>query len=447
MSLLVTACRLRVVDLALRLPFRYGIATVTDLSHVFVEVDVIVAGQKVTGISAEHLSPKWLFKRPDTPPDHDNEELLESIRTTLERATGLAAPTPFALWQTLYAQQVVGPFPALWTHFPITLVERAVIDAFCRASGKPFHDLLRENAFGIDLGAVHPELARTQPSDWLPTTPRETLLLRHTVGMADPLTGSPIMGDGGGGDVLPRTLEDNIHTYGLKHFKLKIGGDPAADAARIREVLALCEAHAPSDWAFTLDANESYPDFATLRLFWEQLPAASLRRCLFVEQPLHRDNALTAAAGAGIAAWENHPPFLIDESDGAIGDFPRALELGYVGTSHKGCKGVFKGVANACLAKKRGAVLSGEDLTCTGPICLQQDLAVMAALGIESVERNGHHYFAGLSMFDEATQKAVLAAHPDLYHTTAAGWPTLTITEGMVALGSVNAAPFGTPLQ
>ena len=210
-------------------------------------------------------------------------------------------------------------------------------------------------------------------------------------------------------------------------------------------MLALCDQHAPADWAFTLDANESYADFATLRTFWEQLPKAYLSRCLFVEQPLHRDNALTDTAGAGIAAWESHPPFLIDESDGAIGDFPRALDLGYIGTSHKGCKGVFKGITNACLAKKRGAMLSGEDLTCTGPICLQQDLAVMAALGIESVERNGHHYFAGLSMFDEATQKAVLAAHPDLYYATAEGWPTLTITDGMVALGTINAAPFGTP--
>jgi hypothetical protein len=33
-------------------------------------------------------------------------------------------------------------------------------------------------------------------------------------------------------------------------------------------------------------------------------------------------------------------------------------------------------------------MMSGEDLCNTGPIALLQDLAVMAALGIESVERN-----------------------------------------------------------
>ena len=42
-----------------------------------------------------------------------------------------------------------------------------------------------------------------------------------------------------------------------------------------------------------------------------------------------------------------------------------------------------------------------------------QDLAAQSALGIESVERNGHHYFAGLSMFPPDVQRQVAQAHPD----------------------------------
>ncbi|WP_309721402.1 hypothetical protein [Armatimonas sp.] len=426
----IIACRLRLQDLHLRLPFRYGIATVTDLTHAFVEIDVEIDGKCTTGISAEHLSPKWLYKRPDTSPDADNLELIALIKKTLGWATGLEAETAFALWQALYEKQAAyaqeSGLPTLWTHFPVTLVERAVIDALCNATGQPFHALLKTNAFGIELGAVHPELAETQITDWLPAAPRKEITLRHTVGMGDPLSG--LERD----DALPKTLEDNIATYGLRHFKLKLGGNVEADIARTRAVLEVCAAHAPADWAFTLDANESYTDFANVRAVWDGLPSNHKAHCLFIEQPLHRDHALTEAAGAGLAAWDGHPPIIIDESDGAIGDFPRALALGYAGTSHKGCKGVFKGVANACLAKKRGALLSGEDLTCVGPVCLEQDLAVMAALGIESVERNGHHYFAGLSMFDKATQDAALAAHPTLYHRSPAGWPTLTITDGKI---------------
>src|SRR5262249_3450337 len=113
-------------------------------------------------------------------------------------------------------------------------------------------------------------------------------------------------------------------------------------------------------------------------------------------------------------------------------------------------KGVFKGVANRCLVAQRQAegagrdlLMSGEDLANIGPVALLQDLAVCAALGIESVERNGHHYFAGLSMFPAEVQEDVLRHHGDLYHRGPAAWPTLAIRDGRIQLGSVVAAPFG----
>src|SRR5262249_47520294 len=151
----------------------------------------------------------------------------------------------------------------------------------------------------------------------------------------------------------------------------------------------------------------------------------------------------------GLKNWEGHPALIIDESDAELDSLPRALELGYAGTSHKNCKGVFKGIANACLLTHllhcgmQPTILSGEDLANIGPVALLQDLAVCAALGIKSVERNGHHYFAGLSMFPEEVQSQILTAHPDLYHPSRDLWPTLTIEDGRISLKSVNAAPFG----
>jgi hypothetical protein len=67
----------------------------------------------------------------------------------------------------------------------------------------------------------------------------------------------------------------------------------------------------------------------------------------------------------------------------------------------------------------------------------------MAALGIRSVERNGHHYHAGLSQFPRSVQQQVLAHHPDLYAASADGWPALKITNGEINLQSINQAPFG----
>jgi hypothetical protein len=129
------------------------------------------------------------------------------------------------------------------------------------------------------------------------------------------------------------------------------------------------------------------------------------------------------------------------------------LSLGYAGTSHKNCKGIVKGIANACLLKHRSAghperpwILSGEDLANIGPVALLQDLAVMHTLGITHVERNGHHYFSGLSMYETPVQAAVLANHGDLYREHS-GFPTLAITEGKIDVSSVLAAPFGTGFE
>jgi hypothetical protein len=79
-----------------------------------------------------------------------------------------------------------------------------------------------------------------------------------------------------------------------------------------------------------------------------------------------------------------------------------------------------------------------------GPVALLQDLAAMATLGVEHVERNGHHYFRGLSMLPEGVQQAVLARHGDLYRRHPDGFPTLDVRGGRIEVGSVVDAPFGT---
>ena len=88
-------------------------------------------------------------------------------------------------------------------------------------------------------------------------------------------------------------------------------------------------------------------------------------------------------------------------------------------------------------------VLTGEDLCNLGPVALLQDLAMMALLGIGHVERNGHHYYRGLTLWPADWQDAVLAAHSDLYARHHEGFACLQIRRGRVALGSVNTAPLG----
>jgi hypothetical protein len=179
-----------------------------------------------------------------------------------------------------------------------------------------------------------------------------------------------------------------------------------------------------------------------------------LRRLLFVEQPLHRDLALDDSVRQAMQQWKDCPPMIIDESDASLESLPRALECGYRGVSHKNCKGVFKGLVNAgriAAARRQnpGAkfLLSGEDLSNIAPISLQQDLAVMASLGITDVERNGQHYFKGLDYLPKQMQCAVLGFHGDLFRMHPSGLMAMKIEKGKIDITSCITAPFGTFLE
>jgi len=454
---------LHILTLHNRLPFRYGIATMTAVPHLFVRVLLEVDGQERWGIAADSLAPKWFTKDPEISFRDEINDMLAVIRTACDYAQNAGEQaTVFDLWQGVYQQQKA--WAASTTHPPLlwglgpALVERALIDAFCRITEIPFAKALRSNRLGTRLDAIHPELAGLVPGDLLPAKPLERVTVRHTIGLIDPLTDDEIAPADRQTDGLPQSLAANIDAYGLTHFKLKIGGDVAADRARLARIARLLDERG-IDYHFTLDGNEQYRSVADFRTLWEGLttdPALApfLARLLFVEQPLHRDVALSAATAAALLAWDERPPLIIDESDATLESTRVALASGYVGTSHKNCKGVFKGIANACLIRQRqmaeptrNYILSCEDLSNVGPVALLQDLAVIASLGIGHAERNGHHYFAGLSALPPQVQQEMLQGHGDLYrqHVTPAGiaFPSLAVTNGSVSVESVTAAPFG----
>ena len=483
MRLKIHSGDIHLINIRTRMPFKYGIATMTHVPYALLRVWVEVDGTLQWGVAADILPPKWFTKDPTTSPSEEVDEMLRVIEHARDTAVGLRGESPFDLWRRLYeAQEAWGGtehIPPLLSNFGTSLIERAMIEAFCRAMGRPFAHLLHTDRLGIRLGEIHGELSGYVPSDLLPERPRTTMIARHTVGMADPLVETDILPDDRLEDGLPQSLTACIDAYGLRHFKIKLGGDAEHDVERLQRVAEVIQACAPIDYAFSLDGNEQFTSLSHFRSFWEAVCAhpalrTFLEHLFFVEQPFHRDVALEPSAMEGLRDWLDRPPIIIDESDGALDSLPRALRLGYAGTSYKNCKGVFKGISNACLLAhlrreqpSRTIVLSGEDLANIGPVALFQDLAVSACLGIDSIERNGHHYFAGLSMFPSEIQKQVIEAHGDLYcrqgdkgtggqgdrgtvrseGLDVQGWPRLDIREGVLHLGSVLDAPFGVGLE
>jgi hypothetical protein len=446
------------IDVRLRMPFRYGIATMTDGPVLFLRVRVRFGREENVGISSDLLPPKWFTKIPDKPIAEEIEEMVRVIQRAGQSSVGLCGESPFAIWQQLYEAQSdwakAEGLPPLLANFGVSLVERALIEAVARNSGQTFAQRLRQNSLGIDLGAVHSSLQGLQPSALLPATPLASITVRHTVGLADPLDENEFPAAGRLGDGLPQSLASSIRRYGLRHFKIKVTGDVSRDLERLTRIAAVIGAEASPDFAFSLDGNEQFRSLEQFRSFWNEIQAQPLlgeffKHLLFVEQPLHRAEALRPELEKPLAPWANRPPMIIDESDASLEDLPTALGLVMPAAATK-LQRHFQSIANCCLLLARQRedpgrpfLMSGEDLCNIGPVALLQDFAVMAALGIQSVERNGHHYHAGLSQFPRLVQEQILRHHGDLYEHSAAGWPTLRIDHGRIGLGSINRAPFG----
>src|SRR5262245_4790795 len=82
-----------------RFPFRYGIASMTDVPHLFVRAIVTAAGKSSFGGSAEGLPPKWFTKNPATTFEQDLPEMLEVISRAAKLAEQIAqSPISFFDW-------------------------------------------------------------------------------------------------------------------------------------------------------------------------------------------------------------------------------------------------------------------------------------------------------------------------------------------------------------
>jgi hypothetical protein len=444
----------------LRLPFRFGVVTLREAPQAFCRLRIeLPDGRSAWGGAAELMAPKWFDKNPAL----SNEQNFDQLRLSLRHAVNAysADPTPRMAFDHSAAHHAAlikagaeAGLNALVASYGPALLDRAVIDALCQSRRIPFVAALGKNLFGIRAETLTPDLAGFDLDAWLGgLVSVRRIAARHTVGMVDPLSeaevAAPRLNDG-----LPESLEGAVAQYGHRWFKLKVGGDAAADLARLQGIAAVLD-QSIEPYHASLDGNEQYDDVEGIAALWQAMRADSrLRRLcgsiLYIEQPIKR----AAALEKPVTRLAADIPLIVDESDADYDVFAQARELGYRGISSKTCKGVYRAVLNAARAqfwneRRNGTdfFITGEDLTCQAGLALQQDLALVAALGLTHVERNGHHYVDGFGTAPAAEQDGFLAAHPDLYHRQN-GRVRLAIRRGGIDLNSLlGAAGFGSAAE
>jgi hypothetical protein len=419
-------------------PFRFGSVAITRATQIFVRAEIeLEDGSTSVGGSAEMMAPKWFDKRPHLSAEESAAELrralniardLYLVRDGFETAFGLHAARIGAQVAACSKEDI----PALAAAYGPAEIDKAVLDALLRAVGKSFFDGMAANVAGIDA-SLTPDLSGDEIATFLTSRRRlDRVAVRHTVGMDD-----KVEGKGG--------VADPADNAGARYFKLKLGGDPLADTARLirigKELGKL-----PYDYKVTLDANEQYADLVALAALVASLDHDSALRpiaakLLYIEQPMPREIFRQSPLGR-----LSRRDFIIDEADDSYDAFPAAKALGYRGISSKSCKGIYKSVLNAARAPKWSAdgekfFVTGEDLTCQAGLGVQQDLALGAFIGVTHAERNGHHYVDGFAGVPEKEAEAFLAAHPDLY-VRDGNTIRLAIHDGDLLTGSLTSAGF-----
>src|SRR6266536_2272575 len=431
------AARLKLVDVEryerdvrLRLPFRFGVTTVTQATQAVIRATIMLPdGRRARGVAAETLAAKWFDKNLALSDEQNLDQLRQSLETAIELYCARGFDTPFGLYSGTYREQLARAValnlnPLVASYGP-ALLDRAIADAIGRTLDVSFPDMISKNLAGI------------RATD-----------LRHTVGLVDPITAADQKPGERVDDGLPETLEEVVRQYRGRYYKLKVGGDVRADLDRLARIAAVLDRELP-DYRVTLDGNEQYESVDEIAELWRRMrETRALRRLveaiLFIEQPIKR----RVAVSRSVTVLAEEKPLEIDESDDALSSFPAAIALGYTGVSSKNCKGFYKSILNAARVAKLNAgtggaryFMSAEDLTTWAGVSVQQDLCLVSLLGLTHVERNGHHFIDGMSFAPEPEQEAFVAAHPDLY-VKEEGPSRLRIQDGRVSISSLDCPGF-----
>jgi L-alanine-DL-glutamate epimerase-like enolase superfamily enzyme len=295
------------------------------------------------------------------------------------------------------ARALPAPIPKLCTLVVGSPFDAALHDAYGKAFGVSAYDTYGSAYMSRDLSH---DLGASFKGEYLdryvPSKPRATMAVFHSVGASDPLEASDVkqrVEDG-----LPNTLEEWIERDGLIRFKIKLnGGNLPVDYERVVRIDRIVNRALPKrgvqDWKYILDFNEGCPNVAYLLEFMRRIRETTptgFARILYIEQPTARDLEKDRANVMHQAA--KLCPIVADE---ALTDLPSLLlarEMGYTGVALKACKGQSHAVLLAAAAQKFGMFLCVQDLTCPGASLIHSAGIAARVPGNAGIEANARQF-------------------------------------------------------
>jgi len=417
-----------------RAPYQFGGRTVDRVTILDVECRVRTGdGKEAWGFGSMTLGNAWAF--PAVP--HDTglsamTALAAELRAQTAACDEIGHPVDlFRALEPAYLRAadavsrrhaLPAPVPKLCTLVVASAFDAAIHDAYGKAFGVSCYDTYGARFMRRDLSAdLGPEFKGEYLDRYVPSAPRPTTLVFHSVGASDPLEAS----DAGAriDDGLPSTLEEWIARDGLLAFKMKLnGGNMTADVERIlridRVVTRVQASRRVSDWKYLLDFNEGCPNVAYLIEVLHRVREATPRgfdRILYIEQPTNRDLKKDRANVMHAAARLR--PVVADESLTDLEMLLLAREMGYTGVALKACKGQTQAMLMAAAAQKYGLFLCVQDLTCPGASLIHSAGIAARVPGNAGIEANARQFVPAANAPWEARFPGLFTIHDGLMQT------------------------------
>jgi len=320
------------------------------------------------------------------------------------------------------ARSLPAPIPKLCTLVVASAFDAAIHDAYGKAFGVSCYETYGPSFIKHDLSEDLGAAFKGEYLDrYVPSTPRATTPLFHSIGASDPLEAADVrtpIKDG-----LPETFEEWIPRDGLTRFKIKLnGGNLDGDVERILRIDRIVNrvegGRRVADWKYLLDFNEGCPNVGylldCLRRVREATPSG-FDRILYIEQPTARDLKKDRANVMHEAARLR--PVVIDESLTDLESLLLAREMGYTGVALKACKGQTQAMLMAAAAQKFGMFLCVQDLTCPGASLIHSAGIAARVPGNAGIEANARQFVPSASAPWEARFPGLFTIHDGVMQT------------------------------